>query len=57
MLFFFPADANNHIKNQDDELANKYEESCKQREEITSLIGQLVSQKHKIREVHPLFYY
>lgn len=56
-VVFFPADANNHIKNQDDELANKYEESCKQREEITSLIGQLVSQKHKIREVRPLFYY
>ena len=45
------ADANNHVKSLDDELANKYEESTKQREEITSLLAQLVSQRHKIREV------
>ena len=45
------ADANNHIKNLDEELATKYDETTKHREEITSLLGQLVSQRHKIREV------
>lgn len=46
-----PAEANSHIKNLDEELANKYDETNKHREEITSLLGQLVSQRHKIREV------
>ena len=45
------ADANNHIKTLDDELACKYDESGRQKEEITSLLGQLISQRHKIREV------
>ncbi|XP_046641778.1 trafficking kinesin-binding protein milt-like isoform X2 [Daphnia pulicaria] len=45
------AEANNHIKNLDEELANKYDEAGKHREEITSLLGQLVSQRHKIREL------
>ena len=45
------AEANNHIKNLDEELASKYDEAGKHREEITSLLGQLVSQRHKIREV------
>jgi len=45
------ADANNHIRSLDDDLANKYEESTKQREEISSLLAQLVSQRHKIREL------
>ena len=48
---FLAADANNHIRSLDDDLANKYEESTKQREEISSLLAQLVSQRHKIREV------
>lgn len=45
------AEANSHIKNLDEELANKYDETNKHREEITSLLGQLVSQRHKIREL------
>ena len=49
--FDVPAEANNHIKNLDEELASKYDEAGKHREEITSLLGQLVSQRHKIREV------
>lgn len=55
MDFFSPwnaaADANSHIKNLDEELAVKYDETAKHREEITSLLGQLVSQRDKIREV------
>lgn len=55
--FFFlshlPAEANGHIKGLDDELADKYEESAKQQEEISSLLGQLVTQKNKIRDVSP----
>lgn len=50
-LFGTVAEANNHIKNLDEELAIKYDETGKHREEITSLLGQLVSQRHKIREV------
>lgn len=49
--FDTPAEANNHIKNLDEELAGKYDEAGKQREEITSLLKELVSQRHKIREV------
>jgi HAP1 N-terminal conserved region len=44
-------EANNHIKNLDDELAKKYDDMAHQKEEITSLLAQLVSQRHKIREV------
>lgn len=51
VCFVAPAEANNHIKNLDEELASKYDETGKHREEITSLLGQLVSQRHKIREV------
>ncbi len=51
VCFVVAAEANNHIKNLDEELANKYDETGKHREEITSLLGQLVSQRHKIREV------
>lgn len=51
LYFHMPAEANSHIKNLDEELANKYDETNKHREEITSLLGQLVSQRHKIREV------
>ena len=44
------AEANNYIKNLDEELASKYDDG-QHREEITSLLGQLVRQRHKIREV------
>ena len=51
-VLYLLADANSHIRSLDDDLAKKYEESTKQREEISSLLAQLVSQRHKIREVH-----
>ena len=55
MVFIGAAEANNHIRYLDDELAKKYEDSARQKEEITSLLNQLVSQRHKIREVRFIF--
>lgn len=51
LIFVCTGEANNQIKCLDEELASKYDESSKQREEITSLLGQLVEQRQKIRDV------
>lgn len=50
-LFIFVADVNSQLEVFSDELARKTEESSRQKEEITSLLSQVVDLQRKNREV------
>lgn len=59
--FTFSADVNSQLESFSDELAQKTEESSRQKEEITNLLSQVVELQRKNREASitqpPIFFF